>query len=94
MNFMFIILSIIDIFSGALILYPLSTKILFYFGLFSVFKGLWTITSFLKLDPLSTIDIIGGITLLLISKGVIFNFFIIIGYIIILKGIYCLIASL
>jgi hypothetical protein len=101
MPLILISLSLLDIFSGILIFlhsFPFM-QVIFYFALFSLFKGFWTLTSALGSTDLfslalGAIDLIAGICLILITKNIILNIFPTIGAIVLLKGIFCLILSL
>lgn len=92
-----LILSIIDLAAGTLLLLNLHfflnyiTAIMALKGLFSIFSsfgaGFW-------FDWMGFVDILTAIALLLFSFGVPAGFFTTIAWIIIFKGIYCLIRTI
>jgi len=90
------ILSIIDLLAGSLLLFNLHfflnyiTAIVALKGLFSIFSSLGAGYWF---DWMGFVDILTAIALLLFSFGVPATFFTTIAWIIIFKGIYCLIRS-
>jgi len=96
-----ILLSLIDIFSGLIILFqfPFFSKIVFYLALFMLFKSLLTFMTSIcfRFDPtifMGVIDLLAGISLLLISKNIFFNFFQFVGVLVAIKGLISLILSL
>ena len=92
-----IILSILDIFSG-LILLTYSSLLLFhnfigYMAAYSLFKGLLSFLSSIGMgyyfDWMGIIDVIAGVILLLLMWGFSFGFIQTVGAIAMLKGAYC-----
>jgi len=95
-----IFISIVEIFAGLLVIYPIAIfiQIIFYMSIIYILKGVWSMISSIAagyyFDWMGGLDFIIGITLLLIFSGVTFSFFWIIGLAHILKGIYTLLLSM
>src|SRR4030042_5269255 len=91
-----LILAIFDIASGVLLYFhpALVPKLFIYFAVVCLAKGGWSILSaFVSkfyFEFLGILDVIVGIFLLMLYKGISFSFFPMFGIIIILKGIWSL----
>jgi len=95
-------LSIIDLLGAALILNGRSTFVIgsfiIYFAYMLLIKGLISIISSIGsnyyFDWLGVTDTISGIVLVLISHGISFDFFQIVGYFLLFKACYCLMRTI
>ncbi len=93
-----LILGLIDIIAGIFLILNVSAGVAFTLGIIMALKGLWSIIAsaaagFYFEFP-GIFDFIGGIFLFLVSQGVFFEFFLYIGLLLLLKGIYSLIISM
>lgn len=90
-------LILLDVASG-LILITRFGYLIFWFGLFSFVKGLWSLYTSIKagffFDWMGVIDLIAGICMILTSYGVYYSFFIILGVALVIKGIYSFFGTL
>lgn len=97
----FVILSILDMFSGLILLtygsISLFHSFVSYMAAYSLLKGVISFLSSIGMgyyfDWMGIIDMIGGIALLFLMWGFSFGFIQTIGAIVILKGAYCFIRS-
>lgn len=99
MNPLFLILSFLDV-AGAFTLL-LNTNILIitqFFAGFATLKGLWSLMASLSskyyFDWMGWTDLAAGTCLLLLSRGIILEFFSIIAAIYLIKGVYSTVLSL
>jgi hypothetical protein len=93
MHIALIILSLYDIFAGVVIISRLYNFFLLV-SIFSSLKGIWSIVSDIPFGIFSimgTVDLIAGITALLLLSGKNIWFYPFVGILILLKGFYCLI---
>ncbi|RLI97124.1 MAG: hypothetical protein DRO99_03410 [Candidatus Aenigmatarchaeota archaeon] len=91
------ILGILDIIFGAALAASTMTSVtgngwIFLFGILAILKGIYSVVTAagagFYLDVLGWLDLVVGLLLLLANWGIVFPFFLYIGILLILKGIY------
>lgn len=94
------ILALFDIASGILLYFhpAFALNLFIYFSIICLAKGGWSILSAIisrfYFEFLGILDVIVGVFLFMLSRGMSFSFFSIFGVIIILKGIWSMFFSL
>lgn len=99
MNPILLFLGLLDTLSGTFIVYPnLLPGAIGFMAAYSLLKGgfSWIISigAGYYTDWMGTVDIIAGLTLLLMFFQISFSFFFILGIVAALKGLYCFVSSL
>jgi uncharacterized membrane protein HdeD (DUF308 family) len=98
-NVLLFVLAIIDILSGIFLFSHASflVRFVFYLGIICLMKGGWSLmtalTSKFYFDFLGLLDVIAGVSLILIHSSHILVFFTVIGIMMIVKGIWSMFFS-
>jgi uncharacterized membrane protein HdeD (DUF308 family) len=96
MNAIFLVLSIVDILAGATIVFNIST-LATYMMYYCLIKGIWSLISNIAakyyFDWMGVIDLLAGVTLFLISINTATWIFQVLGFLVVIKGLYSLILS-